>query len=84
MTIGALLLWLVVGGVVGWAAPRLIAGPHYELPINIAVGVVAGLVGGYLVGLLGATSAIVTTLAALVVAAGALYAASAIARQGGA
>ena len=46
--------WIVIGGLAGWIA-SMIQGPtaHLGLPSNIVVGVIGGLLGGWLLALVG-------------------------------
>ncbi|NLE95814.1 MAG: GlsB/YeaQ/YmgE family stress response membrane protein [Dehalococcoidia bacterium] len=70
MPVYALLIWLVIGAVIGFLARRILgkAGP-FGLIGDIVVGIVGAIIGGYLLGLLGATGSsgiLVSFLAALV------------------
>jgi uncharacterized membrane protein YeaQ/YmgE (transglycosylase-associated protein family) len=48
------LLWsLIIGGVAGWLAGRIMKGEGYGVIINILLGIVGGLVGGWVFSLLG-------------------------------
>ncbi|MBO0690377.1 MAG: GlsB/YeaQ/YmgE family stress response membrane protein [Candidatus Dormibacteraeota bacterium] len=47
-----ILLYLVVGGVIGAAAGKLTSGHAYGLPADVGLGVVGGLIGGLLFGAL--------------------------------
>jgi uncharacterized membrane protein YeaQ/YmgE (transglycosylase-associated protein family) len=44
---------LVVGGVAGWLAGRIMKGEGYGVLMNIVLGMVGGVVGGLVFGLLG-------------------------------
>lgn len=52
----ALIIWLVIGGVAGWLAQRILgkAGP-FGLIGDIVIGIVGAIIGGYILGLLGAS-----------------------------
>ena len=70
MPVYALLLWLVIGGLAGWLAQRLLGsvGP-WGIVGDVVVGLVGAVIGGYLLGLLGATGTggiLVSFLTALV------------------
>ncbi len=67
MPVYALIVWIVIGAVVGWLAPRIFkkAGP-FGLLGDIITGVVGALVLAYLLATLFAMSAIVSYLIALV------------------
>jgi uncharacterized membrane protein YeaQ/YmgE (transglycosylase-associated protein family) len=43
-----LLSWIVVGGIAGWLAGNLVKGRGFGCLGNIIVGVIGGLVGGFL------------------------------------
>lgn len=48
------LLWsLIIGGVAGWLAGRIMKGEGYGVIMNILLGIVGGLVGGWVFSLLG-------------------------------
>ena len=70
MPVYALLLWLVIGAVIGFLARRILGkSGRFGLAGDIVVGIVGAIIGGYLLGLLGATGStgiIVSLLAALV------------------
>ena len=74
MPLYALILWLVIGGVAGWLAQRILGkvGP-FGLIGDIVIGIVGAIIGGYILGLLGASGGsgiIVSLLTALI---GALF-----------
>ncbi len=45
-----LLTWLIVGGIVGWLAGKVIKGKSFGLIGNIVIGVIGALIGGWLAG----------------------------------
>ncbi|MBV6406334.1 MAG: GlsB/YeaQ/YmgE family stress response membrane protein [Flavobacteriales bacterium] len=48
------ILWsLIVGGIAGWLAGRLMKGDGYGLLVNIVLGIVGGFVGDLVFGVLG-------------------------------
>ena len=51
--IGNLIWWVVVGLVAGWAAGRIMKGGGYGAVMDIVLGIVGAVVGGWLVGILG-------------------------------
>lgn len=51
--IAGLIWWIVVGLVAGWAAGKIMKGSGYGTLMDIALGIVGGVVGGFLLGLLG-------------------------------
>ena len=52
-TLWAWLVWIVVGGLAGALADRLIQGDKLGILGNIVIGIVGGLVGGAILGLFG-------------------------------
>lgn len=53
VTLTSLLLFLVIGGIAGWAASSLMRGRGFGLLGNILVGVVGAILGGWVLGALG-------------------------------
>jgi uncharacterized membrane protein YeaQ/YmgE (transglycosylase-associated protein family) len=47
--------WIVLGGVAGWLASRLVRGTGLGLLGDILVGIVGGVIGGFIIGALGGT-----------------------------
>jgi uncharacterized membrane protein YeaQ/YmgE (transglycosylase-associated protein family) len=47
--------WIVLGGLAGWLASRLVRGSGLGLIGDIVVGIVGGIIGGFIVGALGGT-----------------------------
>ncbi|WP_353191438.1 GlsB/YeaQ/YmgE family stress response membrane protein [Pandoraea pnomenusa] len=43
-----LLYWIAAGGIAGWITGRLVRGGGFGLPANVAVGMLGGLVGGWM------------------------------------
>jgi uncharacterized membrane protein YeaQ/YmgE (transglycosylase-associated protein family) len=52
-TITALILWIVVGLIAGWAAGKIMRGGGYGPVMDIVLGIVGSVVGGWLLGLVG-------------------------------
>jgi len=48
-----LIYWIVVGLVAGWAAGKIMKGGGYGTVMDIVLGIVGAVVGGWLLGLLG-------------------------------
>jgi uncharacterized membrane protein YeaQ/YmgE (transglycosylase-associated protein family) len=48
MTIEALIIWLVVGAIAGWAAGQIMRGYGFGLVGNIVVGIVGAVLAGFL------------------------------------
>ena len=55
MTIGALIVWLLVGAVAGWLAGLVIRGGGFGLVGNIVLGIVGAFVAGLLLPAVGFT-----------------------------
>jgi len=54
MDLGAIITWVVVGGLAGWVASMITkTDAEQGLLGNIIAGIIGGVVGGFLVGLLG-------------------------------
>lgn len=72
MDVTSLLLWLLIGGIAGWLAGNIMKGGGFGVVINIVVGIVGAVLGGFIFGLLGITaggiigSLIVATFGAIV------------------
>ena len=49
----ALIWWIIVGLIAGWAAGRIMKGSGYGPLTDIALGIVGAIVGGLLLGLVG-------------------------------
>ena len=49
----ALIWWIVVGLIAGWAAGKIMKGSGYGPAMDIVIGIVGAIVGGLLLGLLG-------------------------------
>jgi uncharacterized membrane protein YeaQ/YmgE (transglycosylase-associated protein family) len=48
-----LIWWAVVGLIAGWAAGRIMKGGGYGVVMDIVLGIIGAVVGGWLVGALG-------------------------------
>jgi len=51
--ISGLIYWIVVGLIAGWAAGKIMKGGGYGTLMDIVLGIVGAVVGGFLLGLLG-------------------------------
>jgi uncharacterized membrane protein YeaQ/YmgE (transglycosylase-associated protein family) len=49
----AVIVWLLVGLIAGWAAGRIMKGGGYGVVMDIVLGVVGSMIGGSLLGILG-------------------------------
>ncbi|HTW58208.1 MAG TPA: GlsB/YeaQ/YmgE family stress response membrane protein [Terriglobales bacterium] len=49
----ALIWWIVVGLIAGWGAGKIMKGGGYGTIMDIILGIVGGVVGGWLLGILG-------------------------------
>lgn len=54
--IGGLIWWIIVGLVAGWAAGKIMKGSGYGPLVDIALGIVGAVIGGFLLGLVGIQS----------------------------
>jgi uncharacterized membrane protein YeaQ/YmgE (transglycosylase-associated protein family) len=43
------ILFLIIGGIAGWLAGRLMSGHGYGVIVDVILGIVGGLVGGWIV-----------------------------------
>jgi uncharacterized membrane protein YeaQ/YmgE (transglycosylase-associated protein family) len=48
-----LIWWIVVGLIAGWAAGKIMKGGGYSVAMDIVLGIVGAVVGGWLLGILG-------------------------------
>jgi uncharacterized membrane protein YeaQ/YmgE (transglycosylase-associated protein family) len=48
-----LIYWIVVGLIAGWAAGRIMKGGGYGVAMDIVLGIVGAVIGGWLMGMLG-------------------------------
>jgi uncharacterized membrane protein YeaQ/YmgE (transglycosylase-associated protein family) len=48
-----LIYWIVVGLIAGWAAGKIMKGGGYGTVMDIVLGIVGAVVGGWLLGMLG-------------------------------
>lgn len=51
--ISNLIWWVLVGLIAGWAAGKIMKGGGYGVGIDIVLGIIGAVVGGWLVGILG-------------------------------
>jgi uncharacterized membrane protein YeaQ/YmgE (transglycosylase-associated protein family) len=51
--IANLIWWIIVGLIAGWAAGRIMKGGGYGVAMDIVLGIVGAVVGGWLMGMLG-------------------------------
>jgi uncharacterized membrane protein YeaQ/YmgE (transglycosylase-associated protein family) len=47
--------WIILGGLAGWLASRVVRGSGFGLLGDIVVGIVGGIIGGFIIGVLGGT-----------------------------
>ena len=47
------LYFIIIGGLAGWLAGRIMQGGGFGVLINIVLGIIGGVVGGWVFGLLG-------------------------------
>jgi uncharacterized membrane protein YeaQ/YmgE (transglycosylase-associated protein family) len=48
-----ILVWIVIGGLAGWLASRLVRGGGMGIILNVVVGIVGAFIGGFIVQLFG-------------------------------
>lgn len=53
MTLEGILIFILIGGIAGWAAGMFRQGKGYGLLANILIGIAGSIVGGWIFGLLG-------------------------------
>jgi uncharacterized membrane protein YeaQ/YmgE (transglycosylase-associated protein family) len=51
--IHGLIWWIVVGLIAGWAAGRIMKGGGYGVVMDIVLGIIGAVVGGWLMGMFG-------------------------------
>jgi uncharacterized membrane protein YeaQ/YmgE (transglycosylase-associated protein family) len=51
--LGAILVWIIIGGIAGWLASLLVQGGGMGVLMDIVVGIIGGILGGLVLGLLG-------------------------------
>ena len=51
--ISGLIWWAIVGLIAGWAAGKIMKGGGYGVVMDIVLGIVGAVVGGWLLGILG-------------------------------
>lgn len=45
--------WIIVGGIAGWLAGKLMKGGGFGVVVNVLLGIVGSVIGGWLFGVLG-------------------------------
>ncbi len=48
--------WIIIGGIAGWLAGKLMKGGGFGIVINVLLGIVGSVIGGWLFGLAGITA----------------------------
>ncbi len=62
--------WIIIGAIAGWLAGKLMRGGGFGFLINLLVGIVGAVIGGWVFGLLGiATGGIIGSLVTALVGA---------------
>jgi uncharacterized membrane protein YeaQ/YmgE (transglycosylase-associated protein family) len=64
----SLILWVVLGAIAGWIASALMKSGHQGIGMDILLGIVGAVVGGWIMNLVGYSSATGFNLYSLVVA----------------
>jgi uncharacterized membrane protein YeaQ/YmgE (transglycosylase-associated protein family) len=57
MDTNSLIMVLVIGAIAGWLAGKIMKGKGFGIPVNIVVGILGAIIGGFLFNLLGVTVA---------------------------
>ncbi|MGD8784818.1 MAG: GlsB/YeaQ/YmgE family stress response membrane protein [Thioalkalispiraceae bacterium] len=57
MDTNSLIMVLVIGAIAGWLAGKIMKGKGFGIPVNIVVGIIGAIIGGFLFNLLGVTVA---------------------------
>jgi uncharacterized membrane protein YeaQ/YmgE (transglycosylase-associated protein family) len=50
---GALIWWILVGGIAGWLAGKVMKGGGFGVLMDIVIGIVGSMIGGWLFGMVG-------------------------------
>jgi uncharacterized membrane protein YeaQ/YmgE (transglycosylase-associated protein family) len=50
---GGLIWWIVVGGIAGWLAGKVMKGGGFGVLMDIVIGIVGAMIGGWVFGMLG-------------------------------
>jgi uncharacterized membrane protein YeaQ/YmgE (transglycosylase-associated protein family) len=48
--------WIIIGGIAGWLAGKLMKGGGFGIVVNVLLGIVGSVIGGWLFGLAGITT----------------------------
>ncbi|MEJ2141664.1 MAG: GlsB/YeaQ/YmgE family stress response membrane protein [Gammaproteobacteria bacterium] len=56
MDTNSLIMVLVIGALAGWLAGKIMKGKGFGIPVNIVVGIIGAIIGGFLFGLLGVSA----------------------------
>jgi uncharacterized membrane protein YeaQ/YmgE (transglycosylase-associated protein family) len=66
--VSALVVWIVVGIIAGWAAGKIMKGKGFGVGGDLVLGILGAILGGWLVGLLGFAGAglLGTTIVAII------------------
>ena len=57
-----LIYWLIVGGIAGWLTGHFMKGSGYGVVGDIVIGLIGGVIGGWLMGSMGLTGGIITDI----------------------
>ena len=57
MTVGNIIWWLIVGLIAGWLTGKIMGGPGHGFLMDIIIGLIGAFAGGFLMQLLGFSSA---------------------------
>ena len=56
MDTNSLIMVLIIGALAGWLAGKIMKGKGFGIPVNIVVGIIGAIIGGFLFGLLGVSA----------------------------
>jgi len=59
---GNLLYWLIIGGIAGWLTGHFMKGRGYGVVGDIVIGLIGGVIGGWLMGSTGRTGGIISDI----------------------
>jgi uncharacterized membrane protein YeaQ/YmgE (transglycosylase-associated protein family) len=66
--LGAIIVWIIVGGIAGWLASLVVRGSGLGLAGDIVVGIIGGIIGGFIVSALGGSGVTGLNVLSIVVA----------------
>ena len=64
-----LILWAVLGLIAGWAAGKIMKGGGYGVVMDIVLGLIGAVVGGWLLGILGIAAGLIGSIPVAIIGA---------------